>query len=90
MTTVKGIDKTPMGATSVMATGKVMTGTPGTVTLVAVSKIDVTGVGDPIATFSIAKLEMSFTEVPEPTMPLMLVAGAGTLALVGGRQLRSS
>jgi hypothetical protein len=85
MTTVTGLDA---GATF-MTTGAVMTGMPGTVTLVAVSKVTVTGAAN-IITYTLAKLEMEFTEVPEPTMPLMLVAGAATLALVGGRKLRKS
>jgi len=88
-TTVKGIDATAMGATTFMTKGTVMTGMPGTVTLVAVSKVDVSGAAT-IATFTLAKLQMEFTEVPEPAMPLMLVAGAATVALVGGRKLRKS
>jgi hypothetical protein len=85
MTTVTGLDA---GATF-MTTGAIMTGMPGTVTLVAVSKVTVTGAAN-IVTYTLAKLEMEFTEVPEPTMALMLVAGAATLALVGGRKLRKS
>jgi hypothetical protein len=84
-TTVTGLDK---GATF-MTMGTVMTGMPGTVTLVAVSKVNVTGAAT-IATYTLAKLQMEFTEVPEPAMPLMLVAGAATVALVGGRKLRKS
>jgi hypothetical protein len=85
MTTVTGLDA---GATF-MTNGTVMTGMPGTITLVAVSKVTVTGAAN-IVTYTLAKLEMEFTEVPEPTMALMLVAGAATLALVGGRKLRKS
>ena len=85
MTTVTGLD----GGATFMTNGTVMTGMPGTVTLVAVSKVTVTGAAN-IVTYTLSKLEMEFTEVPEPTMPLMMVAGAATLALVGGRKLRKS
>jgi hypothetical protein len=84
-TTITGLD---MGATF-MTMGSVMTGTPGAVTLVAVSKVNVTGAAT-IVTYTLARLEMDFASVPEPTMPLMLAAGAATLGLVGGRKLRRS
>jgi hypothetical protein len=85
MTTVTGLD----GGATFMATGTVMAGTPGDVTLVAVAKVTVTGAVNTV-TYTFSQLHMHFQSVPEPAMPLMLVAGALTLAAVGGRKLRRS
>jgi hypothetical protein len=86
-TTVTGLGSSMMATGTFMTMGSVMTGTPGAVTLVAVSKVTVTGAAD-IITYTVAKLELDFASVPEPAMPLMLAAGAATFALVGGRRLR--
>lgn len=85
MTTITGLDK---GATF-MATGTVMNGTPGDITLVAVAKVTVTGAVSTI-TYTFSELHMTFDVVPEPALPLMLVAGAATFGVVGGRKLRRS
>jgi hypothetical protein len=85
MTTITGLD----GGATFMATGNVMTGTPGTVTLVAVAKVTVTGAVNTV-TYTASELNMAFDSVPEPAMALMLVAGAATLAVAGARRLRRS
>jgi hypothetical protein len=85
MTTVTGLD----GGATFMTTGAVKTGTPGTVTLVAVAKVTVSGAVNTV-TYTASKLNLTFDMVPEPAMPLMLVAGAATLALTGARRLRKS
>jgi hypothetical protein len=86
-TTVTGLGSSMMATATFMTKGSVMTGKPGQIGLVAVSKVTVTGAAD-IITYTLARLDLEFTEVPEPTMPLMVLAGAATLALVGGRKLR--
>jgi len=55
----------------------------GTVQLVAPVKI-ITNIAGTLAAFAVLDL----TYVPEPALPLMLVAGAGTLAAVGARRRR--
>jgi hypothetical protein len=87
MTTVTGLTGGTMS--TFMTTGAVKTGASGTVTLVAVAKVTVTGAVNTI-TYTASKLNMTFDFVPEPAMPLMLVAGAATLALTGARRLRKS
>jgi hypothetical protein len=85
MTTITGLDEDA----TFMATGAVNPGTPGAITLVAVAKITVTGAVSTI-TYTFSELELNFASVPEPALPVMMVAGAATLALVGGRKLRRS
>jgi hypothetical protein len=73
------------GGMTAKATGSIMSGTPGTLKLVAASKI-VTNLG--ITTFAIGTLNLQYEKVPEPALPLMMIAGAATLALAGSRKLR--
>lgn len=70
---------------TVMATGSVKQGTPGTLKLVAASKIN-TNLG--IVTSAVGELSLQYEKVPEPALPLLLVAGAATLAVAGSRKLR--
>jgi hypothetical protein len=73
------------GGMTVMTAGSIMAGAPGTVKLVAASKI-VTNIG--VTTFAIGQLRLQYQTVPEPALPLLLVAGAATLGLVGSKKLR--
>jgi hypothetical protein len=75
------------GGMSVMATGSLMAGTPGTAKLVAASKI-VTNIG--ITTYAIGELALEYQSIPtpEPGLALLLVTGAATLGVVGSRRTR--
>jgi hypothetical protein len=73
------------GGMTVMTTGSVMQGQPGTVKLVAASKV-VTNLG--VTTYAFGQMRLQYQIVPEPALPLLLVAGAATLGLVGSRKLR--
>jgi hypothetical protein len=78
-TTVTGIGSTPATGTA-KATGMVVTGSPGTVTLKSGTRI-VTNLGLNVPAFW--TLQMSFDVVPEPAGALLLAAGALTLATAG-------
>jgi len=67
----------------VIATGSVMSGTPGSVTMVTGAYIE-TSLADP--TFTVLTLSMDFESVPEPTMPLLFGAGALVLGAFGLRK----
>jgi hypothetical protein len=73
------------GGMTVMTTGSIKGGAPGTVKLVAASKI-VTNIG--VTTFAIGQLRLQYQTVPEPALALLMVAGAATLGLVGSKKLR--
>jgi hypothetical protein len=65
------------------ATGAVVEGSPGSVTMVTGAYIETT-LADP--TFTVLTLSMDFESVPEPTMPLLFGAGALVLGAFGWRK----
>lgn len=71
------------GTATLMGTNNLTANGGGTIQLVAPVKI-ATNIAGTLAAFAVLNL----TYVPEPALPLMLLAGAGTLAAVGARRRR--